>query len=61
MMTSQDPTESPQLKAPQSVRCEVCQAEIPADEALSREAEDYVLWFCGQGCYTQWLHEHEDK
>ena len=36
------------------ISCEVCLKEIPASEAKSAEAEDYVAFFCGLECYEQW-------
>lgn len=39
------------------VNCEVCLNEIPSSEATSAEAQDYVLYFCGLECYTQWQAE----
>ena len=38
----------------ENVACEVCLKEIPQSEAGIVEAEDYVLYFCGLDCYTQW-------
>lgn len=37
------------------VSCEVCLKEVPASEAKVREAEDYVLYFCGLDCFDAWL------
>lgn len=45
---SERPQEPPQ------VSCEICLKEIPASEATSAEAEDYVLHFCGIDCFKQW-------
>lgn len=36
------------------VACEVCLREIPASEASSCEASDYVVHFCGLDCYEKW-------
>ena len=36
------------------VACDVCLREIPASEARSEEASDYVLYFCGLECYGTW-------
>lgn len=47
----------PRTKRPveeQHIRCEVCLKEIPRDEALSREGEDYVVNFCGLACFEKW-------
>jgi hypothetical protein len=37
-----------------TIRCEICLAEIPRSEAVSAEARDYVLHFCGLECYRTW-------
>jgi len=39
------------------VDCEVCLKEIPASEATSSEASDYVIYFCGLECYEKWRKE----
>ncbi len=39
---------------PEPISCEVCMKEIPASEAQSAEAEDYVAFFCGLECFEQW-------
>lgn len=36
------------------VACQVCLKEIPASEAKSSEAQDYVIYFCGLECYDEW-------
>lgn len=36
------------------VECETCLKEIPASGAQSVETSDYVHYFCGLECYTQW-------
>lgn len=36
------------------VRCEICLKEVPPSEALSAEACDYVIHFCGVDCYRVW-------
>lgn len=45
---------------PEQVECEVCLKEIPASEAKSEEAADYVHHFCGLACYAKWK-EQEPK
>jgi hypothetical protein len=37
------------------VSCATCRDEIPASEAMSFEASDYVAHFCGLDCYQRWL------
>ena len=39
------------------VACEVCLTEIPASEAKSSEAVDYVCYFCGTECFEQWQRQ----
>jgi hypothetical protein len=49
-------------KWPESkVGCAECLREVPESEALVREAQDYVLFFCGEDCYAVWRQraEHE--
>lgn len=41
------------------MNCRVCMKEIPASEAKVREAEDYVMHFCGLDCLQAW--EQEDS
>jgi hypothetical protein len=44
----------------QTIACAVCLKEIPASEATSDEASDYVRHFCGLECYQQW-QSHKDE
>ena len=39
------------------IACDICLKEIPASEAKSEEASDYVAHFCGLECYDQWRHQ----
>ncbi|MBK1724178.1 DUF3330 domain-containing protein [Thiocystis violacea] len=39
---------------PGLVACAVCKQEIPASEAISPEAHDYFLHFCGGACHAAW-------
>lgn len=48
MTTTMRPTSVP------IIQCDVCMKEIPASEAKSAEAQDYVMNFCGLECYDQW-------
>lgn len=41
------------------VKCDVCMKEVPASEARSAEASDYVAHFCGLECYEQWRKQAE--
>jgi hypothetical protein len=38
----------------ETIHCDVCMTEIPASEAKSAEAQDYVMHFCGLECYDRW-------
>ena len=51
-----EPTDPP-IPNPTTVACSVCKKEIPASEALSPEAHDYVLYFCGGVCHAAWEEE----
>ncbi|HEY9148524.1 MAG TPA: DUF3330 domain-containing protein [Gammaproteobacteria bacterium] len=42
------------------VSCHICQLEVPHAEALSVEGQEYLYYFCGQGCYSQWQQEHNN-
>ena len=39
------------------IPCAVCQREIPLSAAASREASDYVEYFCGLECYDRWRNQ----
>jgi hypothetical protein len=43
--------------APNTVECAVCKKLIPPSEAISREAHEYVLYFCGGECHAEWERE----
>lgn len=36
------------------VACDVCLKEVPKSEAMSPEATEYVMHFCGLDCYEKW-------
>jgi len=38
----------------QTVDCKVCLKEVPASAAHSAEGKDYVYYFCGADCLSQW-------
>lgn len=42
------------------VNCAQCLREVPKSEAVVREAQDYVLFFCGEDCYAAWREEARD-
>jgi hypothetical protein len=37
-----------------TLACEVCLMEIPRSVGRSCEGQDYVYYFCGDTCYSQW-------
>lgn len=39
------------------VSCSVCHREVPRADALSVEGQEYLYYFCGQGCYILWKQE----
>jgi YHS domain-containing protein len=43
--------------APETVACQICLKEIPRSVAESAEAVEYVYYFCGPECYTEWRRE----
>ena len=48
MTTSDKPVEV------ERVACVICLKEVPITEATVPEAADYVMHFCGLGCYEEW-------
>jgi len=42
------------------VACEVCLKEISLSEAMSEEASDYIIHFCGLACYEKWKKRKEE-
>ena len=55
---SNEARESPEEK---TVSCGVCRREVPRSEAQSVEAEDYVWYFCGLECFTQWRRRRDPR
>lgn len=45
----------------ESVSCEVCEREVPGDEAKSVEGRDTVWYFCGLDCYEEWRRLAENR
>lgn len=41
------------------VSCHMCQREVPHAGGLSVEGQEYLYFFCGQGCYEHWKSEGE--
>ncbi len=54
MATAKRPTEV------ETVQCDICLAEIPASEAKSAEADEYVMHFCGLDCYDKWRRQSDE-
>lgn len=57
-MTSSDRTGPLEPTPPQQVSCTVCRRELPEEQALTQEGEDYILWFCGIEYLSVWRREH---
>lgn len=51
MATSSNPVE------PALVSCDVCRKEVPIAEAMTPEATDYFVHFCGLECYEKWKNQ----
>lgn len=45
---------------PTPLRCEQCEREIPPDEALHPEGQDYTLAFCCPRCHALWREEQAE-
>lgn len=45
---------------PEPLSCEECRAEIPRDEAVVSEAQDYVMYFCSPACHAAWRAAHDE-
>lgn len=43
------------------VACDICLKEIPASEARSDEASEYVRYFCGLECYAKWKEQEKNQ
>ena len=43
------------------VSCHVCHREIPRADALTVEGQEYLYYFCGQGCYARWQQEQHEE
>jgi hypothetical protein len=46
---------------PRKVECAVCKKLIPPSQAISPEALDYVLYFCGRQCYAEWERDRAEE
>lgn len=54
-------TEEKQTSNDGTIKCDVCMKEVPASEAESEEATDYVVHFCGLECYSKWKEQNQQK
>lgn len=59
-MTSHDTRADDELRWPRPLRCAQCEAEIPPDEALHPEAQDYTAAFCSPACHALWRDRHAE-
>lgn len=41
----------------EKIVCEACLDEMPSNEGMNFETEDYVAHFCGIECYAQWKEQ----
>jgi hypothetical protein len=51
-------TENP---LPETIPCRQCLKEIPPSQAITREGDDYVLYFCGAECHARWEREQAEE
>lgn len=42
----------------EAVSCHVCHQDVPHTEGLTVEAQEYLFFFCGLGCYSSWQLEN---
>ena len=55
------PKHRPKPAGEKQVVCHVCLREVPISSAMSEEASDYVLHFCGLVCYEKWRSQQGSK
>jgi hypothetical protein len=46
---------------PERVACDVCLKEVPKSEAMSPDATEYMVHFCGLDCYEKWKNTKEKR
>ena len=46
---------------PEPIACELCKKHIAQSEALSTEAHEYILYFCGPACRAEWEAEQAQE
>ncbi len=44
---------------PQTIACSICLHDVPASEADSAEARDYITYFFGLDCYVTWREQDQ--
>jgi hypothetical protein len=49
-----DPDEPVQDPRPEPLACGECGREIPPDEAVVAEGQEYIMYFCSPGCHAAW-------
>ena len=55
MSTAEEPSIGPTEK------CGQCNKEISRAQAMTREGEEYALFFCDLECYEKWLERDTKK
>ncbi len=59
-MAADDDNRGQQSGWPMPLHCEQCQQEIPPDEVLHPEGQDYRLAFCSPACHALWRDAQEE-
>jgi hypothetical protein len=49
------------ISEPETVACEICLKAVPKSVAQSREGTEYVYYFCGAACYSQWQTQQKEE
>lgn len=52
------PAEQHREPPPATLECAECRVQIPADEALAAEGQDYIVYFCSPECHVAWEQAH---
>ncbi|WP_295882855.1 DUF3330 domain-containing protein [uncultured Thiohalocapsa sp.] len=52
------PAEQHREALPETLECAECRVQIPADEALAAEGQDYIVYFCSPECHAAWEQAH---
>ena len=59
-MAANDDNRNQEQHWPTPLQCEQCQQEIPPDEALHPEGQDYTLAFCSAACHALWRDAQDE-